>query len=1240
MSLSFLSFNARGLRNILKRKAVFLFIKQFKCDFCFIQESHSTKEDLNFWKSQWGKEIWGAHGSKKMAGVLILKDKFLGEIIHHYSDPNGHLIIMVLLISQNVVIISNVYGYNSPLENSQLFDLWDGKISLWLKKYPEAFLIFGGDFNVVNDNTLDRHPPKKTNPNNKYLDNFMDKFEIVDAFRAKFPSLKSFTWHTKDYSKQSRIDYWLTSKRINVTNIDVNSHPAPFSDHMIVTLKLTLSPMSKIPRAVCWKINNSLLSHNTVIEMTKKIIQSYWEEATEFKIFSPKWELLKFDIGKFMRSYSSNLAKLRRKEENELCSKIATLSNKSSENIPENELIELGEYQNKLEEMYKRKTQGAFIRSRAKWMEEGEQCSSYFFGLENSNFSNNSLDSLQINNKIETDHKILGSFCSDFYNKLYSSNYSEIKTRELLDSIKHCKIISETHKKLCDASITLEEVQDAIMILKKNKSPGNDGLSSEFYKNFSTELSPFILETLTESINLGKLPPTLTQGIISLIPKPNKNKLQIDNWRPISLLNNDYKILALILAKRIKQTLTSIIDESQSGFMSNRHITNNIRLVLDLLDYSELINENSFILFLDFYKAFDCLEHEFIYRSLEKFGFGPFFIKAIKTLYNNSNSTIKLKYGTSPRFQVGRGVRQGCPVSPYLFLLAAQLLAALIQENNIHGISVADKHILISQVADDTTLFLKNSDQIPVVINLIHKFSEASGLKLNINKCELLPISECDHSVLHGIPVKSQITYLGIMISKNTEDRCNLNFNPIIEKTKKRFNRWLQRDITLRGRTLLSKAEGISRLTYPALALNVNTSTCKTVDKMLYKFIWKNKTHYIKDKVLLNTIDAGGLNVLDFTTLNYTFKINWIKKFLSNPDSLWNFIPNYLFSKLGGLPFLLQSNYNIQKLPIKLANFHKQMLLAWSLIYKHSFSPHRFYIWNNTNILYKNKSLFFPYWFQNNILYVNQLFNSGGCLMSYNQFLTTYNIPVTPKEFAIVMDAIPKGVIMLFKGLVHPLPSHSVSLFETNIGKTCFTRTSTRNKKIRSLFQKDIAVVPYVTHYWRKFAPDIEWKKVWTLSSKYFISNKPRDVCFKLLHRCYPAKSSLHIDIDKNCSFCKLDTETIIHLFWKCPPTVIFWKDFTSFVRCKVYEKFDLVYKDVLFGFYSVNNSLRREYYLINLLIILAKFHIHKCKFSEKKPLFKLFMIELNQYIKAIKYSSNPKAIRTFDTLEFFKCTE
>lgn len=176
---------------------------------------------------------------------------------------------------------------------------------------------------------------------------------------------------------------------------------------------------------------------------------------------------------------------------------------------------------------------------------------------------------------------------------------------------------------LCDSPISIDEVKDSILQLK-NKSPGSDGITAEFYKLYSELLSPFLLQVYTESLNCSELSVSMKQGVICLIPKPKKDTLLLDNWRPVSLLNNDYKLFALIFSKRFKLVLNSIIDENQSGFMKNRHIFNNIRLVFDLIDYSELIEDD--ILFLDVFKAFDTIEHPFIFFLFRAFWFRTVFM--------------------------------------------------------------------------------------------------------------------------------------------------------------------------------------------------------------------------------------------------------------------------------------------------------------------------------------------------------------------------------------------------------------------------------------------------------------------------------------------------------------------------------------------------------------------------------------------------------------------------------------
>ena len=155
------------------------------------------------------------------------------------------------------------------------------------------------------------------------------------------------------------------------------------------------------------------------------------------------------------------------------------------------------------------------------------------------------------------------------------------------------------------------------------------------------------------------------------------------------------------------------------------------------------------------------------------------------------------------------------------------------------------------------------------------------------------------------------------------------------------------------GRILLSKAEGLSKLVYTALSFHSQTLTF--IDHLLCNFVWNNQTHYIRKSVFINPYDKGGLNFLDFTTLNHTFKVNWIKSYSKNPTSIWN---NFLitYSPNCSLNCMLLCNYNVDKIPVIFSAFHKQIRLSWLFIYKHKFSPHKFFIWYNKFILYKTKS--------------------------------------------------------------------------------------------------------------------------------------------------------------------------------------------------------------------------------------------------------------------------------------------
>ncbi len=206
-------------------------------------------------------------------------------------------------------IIVNIYGYNQQKENKKLIDQVEELVLILLTKYPNSFLIFGGDFNVALDNILDRWPPKSPDKSNLYLKTFMERFSLVDSWRETHPSQKRFTWCNNSLSKQSRIDLWLISRDLSNTLSDIT--PSPLSDHKCISIFISFSDTVIQHRiSSYWKLNVSLLNYKEVKEIIDFIICSYWKKTNKENNFGSNWELAKYEIGNFLRTFSSKLAKI------------------------------------------------------------------------------------------------------------------------------------------------------------------------------------------------------------------------------------------------------------------------------------------------------------------------------------------------------------------------------------------------------------------------------------------------------------------------------------------------------------------------------------------------------------------------------------------------------------------------------------------------------------------------------------------------------------------------------------------------------------------------------------------------------------------------------------------------------------------------------------------------------------------------------------------------------------------
>ena len=280
---------------------------------------------------------------------------------------------------------------------------------------------------------------------------------------------------------------------------------------------------------------------------------------------------------------------------------------------------------------------------------------------------------------------------ASYYSWLYSpKETSNLHKEELLNKMRQ-KQIPRGIAERAEGRITTEQVRQAIRKTGNDKAPGPDGLPGEFYKAYEEIVARPLKEALREAKEEGSLAPTMMEGDMILIYK-KKDPKDIRNYRPITLLNTDYKILTKILASKMKWMCEASISHSQKGFVPGRQITDLTRQLYLLQDYVEAKDQEALLVLLDMEKAFDRCSWSFLQESMKAAGIGEEMRHWVSMLYNQHippRRRIKVNGESSPEFELGSGVAQGCPLSPLLFLFIAEPLTRLVmQDEELKGVKI------------------------------------------------------------------------------------------------------------------------------------------------------------------------------------------------------------------------------------------------------------------------------------------------------------------------------------------------------------------------------------------------------------------------------------------------------------------------------------------------------------------------------------------------------------------------
>lgn len=272
-------------------------------------------------------------------------------------------------------------------------------------------------------------------------------------------------------------------------------------------------------------------------------------------------------------------------------------------NLNDNEKEELENNKKELILFREKRMEGVLLRSRARWVAEGEKITSYFCALEKRNYVSKRITKLEHKGNMIVNEKTIAKEVNNFYADLYKEK--EIQECEISNLIHSIPKLSEPEQNSLEGEITLEAATNALKNMSNKKSPGSDGFTVEFFKVFWKYLNFCVIRSLNDGFRKGELSSTQKEGVIVCIPKGDKPREFIKNWRPISLLNVVYKIGSAAIANRLKPVLPTLINNDQTGFIKNRYIGDNVRLIYDFIEYLKTVKKPGLLLCLDFEKAFD-----------------------------------------------------------------------------------------------------------------------------------------------------------------------------------------------------------------------------------------------------------------------------------------------------------------------------------------------------------------------------------------------------------------------------------------------------------------------------------------------------------------------------------------------------------------------------------------------------------------------------------------------------------
>jgi exonuclease III len=863
--------------------------------------------------------------------------------------PGRAMAVSIPWHARDVLNILAIYAPNEPTENR---DFWiDLKRRQENNEFPKANVMLG-DFNIVED-SLDRLPSHGDRAQAvRALRELKHSLGLIDGWRSLNRDTKAYTFTSESNGAHSRIDRIYTTPDIvkSSANWRIDTPGAFDTDHRMVSAQIIHEKIPfigkgrfAIPAQMC-KDKPYMRKVQALADDLERDCMEAGERPNDSP-YKTRQQLLKIFIDRIVE-----LAKERGKERApRLDKQIKELERELRETVNDSWMLQ-AEKAEKATEITEKIAKIAGERhsitrtaAAARNHLEGEVISKYWSGINANRKPRDIITKLRnptygqegVKEFADTS-KEMADVTKEYHESLQDVDIDEEETEEVRTDVFE-PVLRAVDRRLEQADksemakfITTDLVSQAIRESANGKAAGMSGVPSEIWKHLNVmfeitkdserpmcNIAKVLTLTYRDIEKFGVQEGTdISLGWLCPIFK-KKDKYCVENYRPITVLNSEYKIFTKALSIRLSKIVGSVIHEDQAGFIKGRSIFNQVKLAKMIIPFAERAGVRGALVALDQEKAYDKIAHDYLWAVLGRFNFPEHFIKTIRALYTGAQTLAIINGVQSERYTVKRGVRQGDPLSCLLFDLAIEPLACMIRSSQLNGIKIngCNERVLASLFADDTSVVLGEGDKYEDLISILLTWTKASKGRFNIPKTVIIPIGPPEyrqkvmeerklkdghdtipadiHIAADGEPVRLLGAWIGNKV--NNADP----WGPVLEKVEKHLNRWEKGHPTMEGRRLIIQMIVAGMTQYLTKVQGMPEDIEKELAKRIQNYVWDGRIPTVNAAVMRGPLLDGGKKILDIKARNEAIQLTWLQTYLSPRESRpkWAYVADEIIKR-------------------------------------------------------------------------------------------------------------------------------------------------------------------------------------------------------------------------------------------------------------------------------------------------------------------------------------------------------